>query len=80
MLKETLKLTHAAKGANVILCIPNDESLFEDAVQPAPGIFCTSPIVTYLDLCTAATIETVRPPTIWPRSAFHGYERATIRR
>jgi len=50
MLKETLKLTRAVKGANVILCIPNDESLFEDAVQPAPGVFCTSPIVTYLDL------------------------------
>ncbi|MDE2773275.1 MAG: type IV toxin-antitoxin system AbiEi family antitoxin [Gemmatimonadota bacterium] len=50
MLKEVLKLTHAAKGANVILRIPKDESLFEDADQPAPGIFCASPIVTYLDL------------------------------
>ena len=50
MLKETLKLTHVAKGANVILRIPNDESLFEEAIQPAPYIFCTSPIVTYLDL------------------------------
>ena len=50
MLEETLKLTHAAKGANVILLIPTDESLFEDAVQPAPGIFCASPIITYLDL------------------------------
>ena len=50
MLEETLKLTHAAKGANVILCIPKDESLFEDAAQPALDIFCTSPIVTYLDL------------------------------
>ena len=50
MLKETLKLTPAAMGANVILRIPNDESLFEDAVQPAPGIFCVSPIVAYLDL------------------------------
>ena len=50
MLKETLKLTHAAMGANVILRIPNDESLFEDAVQPAPGIFCVSPVVAYLDL------------------------------
>ena len=50
MLEETLKLTYAAKGANVILLIPTDETLFEDAVQPAPGIFCASPIVTYLDL------------------------------
>ena len=50
MLEETLKLTHAEKGANAIVHIPKDESLFEDAVQPAPGIFCASPIVTYLDL------------------------------
>ncbi len=50
MLKETLKLTHAARGANVNLSIPKDETVFEDAVQPVPGIFCTSPVVTYLDL------------------------------
>ena len=50
MLTETLKLTRVGKGANVIVRIPNDESLFEDAVQPTPGIFCASPIVTYLDL------------------------------
>ncbi len=50
MLKETLQLTQIEKGANVLVCIPKDESLFEDAVQPAPGIFCASPIVTYLDL------------------------------
>ena len=50
MLKETLRLTHAAQGANVILRIPNDASLFEDAVQPVPGIFCANPVVTYLDL------------------------------
>ena len=52
MLKDGLKLTSAAMGANVILRIPTDESLFEDAVQPAPSIFCVSPIVTYLDLWT----------------------------
>ena len=49
-LQEALKLTPVTKGANVILCIPNDESLFDDAIEPAPGIFCTSPIITYLDL------------------------------
>ena len=49
-LEETLQLTHAAQGANVILRIPKDETLFEDAVQPMPGIFCTNPVVTYLDL------------------------------
>ena len=50
MLENTLELTHVEKGANVIVRIPKDESLFEDAVQPSPGIFCTSPIITYLDL------------------------------
>lgn len=50
MLEQVLKLAHVEKGTNVIVQIPNDESLFEDTVQPAPGIFCISPIVTYLDL------------------------------
>ncbi len=50
MLKETLHLTPAAMGANVSLLILNDDGLFDDAVQPAPGVFCASPIVTYLDL------------------------------
>ena len=50
MLTEALKLTHVERGANVIVSIPRDESLFEDAAQPVPGVFCASPIVTYLDL------------------------------
>ena len=50
LLRETLKLTPAARGANVILSIPIDESPFDDAIQPRSGIFCTSPITTYLDL------------------------------
>ena len=50
MLKEALKLTPVERGANVTVSIPHDESLFEDAAQPEPGIFCANPIVTYLDL------------------------------
>ena len=50
ILQEALQLTQAAQGANVILRIPKDETLFEDTVEPAPGIFCTNPVVTYLDL------------------------------
>ena len=42
ILQEALQLTHAAQGANVILRIPNDETLFEDAVEPAPGIYCAN--------------------------------------
>lgn len=53
MLKDRLQVTHAAMGANVLLCIPNDDGLFQDAVQPAPHILCASPIVTYLDLWNA---------------------------
>lgn len=49
-LQEALRLTPVPKGPNIILHIPNDESLFDDAIEPAPGIFCTSPIITYLDL------------------------------
>ena len=49
-LKEALQLTHAKLGANVILHIASDETLFEDAVEPSPGIFCANPVVTYLDL------------------------------
>lgn len=49
-LQETLGLMPATKGANVVLHIPNDESLFDDVIEPAPGIFCTSQIITYLDL------------------------------
>ncbi len=50
MLMEALKLTRAEKGANVSVTIPRDESLFDDAAEPAAGVFCASPIVTYLDL------------------------------
>ena len=50
LLKQALKLTHAARGANVVLHIPKDESLFHDASEPGPNVFCTSPISTYLDL------------------------------
>ena len=53
-LKDALKLTHAARGANVVLLTPTDESLFHDAIEPAPNVFCTSPIVTYLDLWTGS--------------------------
>ena len=49
-LREALKLTHAARGVNVVLIVPTDESLFHDACEPVSNVFCTSPIVTYLDL------------------------------
>ena len=57
MLKEELKLTPAAGGANVVLQVPTDESLFDDASEPVPNVFCTSPIVTYLDLWNGSDRE-----------------------
>ena len=34
----------------MVLHVPTDESLFDDASEPGPNVFSTSPIVTYLDL------------------------------
>ena len=49
-LTEALGLATASKGANVVIRVLKDESLFDDAIEPAPGVFSTSQIVTYLDL------------------------------
>ena len=59
VLKEGLKLAPAARGANVVLHVPTDESLFDDASEPGPNVFCTSPIVTYLDLWNGSDRERV---------------------
>ena len=50
LLRDVLELSPAAIGPNVALCEPFDDTLFDDAVEPGPGIFCTSPVITYLDL------------------------------
>ena len=50
VLKEALELTPAGGGANVVVHIPTDENLFDDASEPGSNVFCTNPIVTYLDL------------------------------
>ena len=50
LLQDLLELTHAEIGSNVAVCEPFDDSLFDDVVEPSPDIFCTSPVVTYLDL------------------------------
>ena len=49
-LKEILNLRPVARGANVVVRVPTDATLFDDATEPAPDVFCTSPVVTYLDL------------------------------
>ena len=50
VLRETLGLSAVGKGSNVLLHVTTDETLFDDAIGPVPGVFCTHPIVTYLDL------------------------------
>ncbi len=52
-LRQVLKLSPAAKGENVVLTRLEDRGLFRDAVEPAPGIVCTSQVQTYLDLAAA---------------------------
>lgn len=49
-IKTALPLSSASKGENVIVYIPRDQGVFLDSEEPAPGIRCTSPLQTYLDL------------------------------
>ncbi|NHZ46818.1 hypothetical protein FVW27_09285 [Desulfovibrio sp. XJ01] len=51
LLVSTLHLVRVDKGGNVVVTVPTDEGILQDAIQPAPGIACTSPVQTYLDLC-----------------------------
>ena len=50
LLRETLDVRPVGMGANVVVHVITDESVFDDAIEPLPGLFCTSPIITYLDL------------------------------
>jgi len=52
-LQELLKLSSASKGENVIITVPKDRGLLHDTIEAAPGILCTSPVQTYLDLAAA---------------------------
>ena len=50
VLRKTLDVRPVGTGPNVVVQIITDESIFDDAIEPVPGLFCTSPIITYLDL------------------------------
>jgi hypothetical protein len=52
-LHQALALQPAVSGANVVVTVPAQEGVFFDAVYPSPGIACTSPVQTYLDLSAA---------------------------
>ena len=51
-IKQGLRLSSSVKGENVIVSVPRDRGAFLDVYEPAPGIRCTSPVQTYLDLST----------------------------
>ncbi|WP_088155848.1 type IV toxin-antitoxin system AbiEi family antitoxin [Achromobacter xylosoxidans] len=50
LLRTRFKLATADKGENLVVTVLDDPGLFLDTVQPAPGVVCTSPVQTYLDL------------------------------
>ena len=50
ILKDVLQFSRTSKGANVTIRTIKDESLFRDAIEPVSGLYCTSPVQTYLDL------------------------------
>jgi hypothetical protein len=52
-LQVVLKLSSASKGENVVITVPKDHGVLRDTVEPAPGVICTSPVQTYLDLAAA---------------------------
>jgi len=52
-LKAMLALEPAAKGENITIDLASDEGVFQEAIEPAPGLHCTGLIQTYLDLAAA---------------------------
>ena len=52
-LRSGLKLSSASKGENVTVTLLEDLGVLRDTVEPAPGVICTSPVQTYLDLAAA---------------------------
>lgn len=49
-IESKLGLSSSAKGENVVVSLPKDKGVFLDMYEPVPGIRCTSPVQTYLDL------------------------------
>lgn len=47
---DALRASDVDKGSNVEILILKDRNILEDTVEPVPGVICTSPVQTYLDL------------------------------
>lgn len=52
-LRSALDLSVTSRGENVAITMVEDEGFFRDTIEPVPGIYCTSPVQTYLDLFAA---------------------------
>lgn len=52
-LRRHLEVGPIARGANLEIVVLKDDGLFRDIVEPAPGLFTTSPVQTYLDLAAS---------------------------
>lgn len=50
---DRLRASGVDKGENVNIRILKDREILADAIEPAPGVVCTDPVQTYLDLCVA---------------------------
>lgn len=50
---ERLGLKRVEKGGNILVTLPTDPGTFYGSFEPAPGMFTTSPLQTYLDLMTS---------------------------
>lgn len=53
ILREWLQLEPASKGDNVIIERPADDEMLADRIEPAPGVWSTGLVQTYLDLGAA---------------------------
>ena len=49
-LQTLLSLSSPAKGANIVVRVPDEDGVLDDARPVAPGVVATSPVQTYLDL------------------------------
>lgn len=49
-LRQLLNLSTAARGENVVVTVLDDLAVINDSVEATGGIYCTSPVQTYLDL------------------------------
>ena len=53
ILRRHLKLRPVDRGENVVLLRPREDDVFSGRIEPAPGVWCTGLVQTWLDLSVA---------------------------